>query len=111
MDKKGTLSFKAILILLIVFPMTLALVILSVICTQVSKANLENNIREELKVSAYSLREYYIYDLENGINLDNGFCEYDTEYIDRMCETGVDFTLFQEDVRFMTTIRSDVGLT
>ena len=110
MDKKGTLSFKAILILLIVVPMTLALVILSGICTQVSKANLEKNIREELKVSAYSLREYYIYDLENGINLDNGFCEYDTEYIDRMCETGVDFTLFQEDVRFMTTIRSDVGL-
>ena len=110
MDKKGTLGFKAVLILLLVIPMTTVLLILGFVSRMVATSSLEKNIREELRVAAYSLREYYIFDLINGINLDNGFCEYDTEFIDRMSQTGIDLTLFQDDVRFMTTIRNGVGL-
>ena len=110
MDKKGTMSFKAVLILLLIIPMTMVLLILGLISRKVATVSLEKNIKEELRVASYSLREYYIFDLINGLNLDNGFCEYDTEFIDRMAETGVDLTLFKDDVRFMTTIRDSVGL-
>ncbi|MBO4311105.1 MAG: cache domain-containing protein [Lachnospiraceae bacterium] len=110
MDKKGTLSFKAILILMMLVPMTLALLILGVASRAIAKSSLEKNVKEELRLASFALREYYIYDLENEVNLANGFCEYDTEYIDRMNETGIDFTLFENDVRFMTTIRNSAGV-
>ena len=110
MDKKGKLSFKLVLMLFVIIPVTVCIFVLGILSSKIAKANLEKNIREELRVSAYALREYYIYDLINQIDLENGFCEYDPDYIDTMNETGVDFTLFKEDIRFMTTIRNDVGL-
>ena len=110
MDKKGKLSFKLVLMLFVIIPVTVCIFVLGILSSKIAKANLEKNIREELMVSAYALREYYIYDLIHQIDLDDGFCEYDTDYIDTMNETGIDFTLFKEDIRFMTTIRSDVGL-
>ncbi len=109
MDKKSTLSLKAVLILLIIVPMTAVLVILGFACTKIANSNLEKNIKEELRLASFSLWEYYIYDLINGVNLEGDFCEYDTEFIDRMSDTGIDFTLFKDDVRFMTTIRDSSG--
>lgn len=110
MDKKGTFSFKAVLILLLVIPMTAVLIILGLVSRTIATVSLEKNIKEELRVASYSLREYYIFDIINGLNLDNGFCEYNTDYIDRMAKTGVDLTLFRDDVRYMTSIRNSVGL-
>ena len=89
MDKKGTFSFKAVLILLLVIPMTAVLIILGLVSRTIATVSLEKNIKEELRVASYSLREYYIFDIINGLNLDNGFCEYNTDYIDRMAKTGV----------------------
>ena len=108
MKTKG-IKLKWMLALFVIVPLTLSIVLLGFASTRIAKSHLEKNVKEELRLASYGLREYYIFDLINGINLDNGFCEYDTEYIDRMSETGIDFTLFKNDVRFMTTIKNDNG--
>lgn len=110
MEKTRGIKFKVLLVLFVVIPMTLSILILALESTRIAKKNFETNIREELKLASYSLREYYMYDLINNNDLVDGFCGYDHTYIDRMSESGVEFTLFKEDVRFMTTIRDKAGV-
>ncbi len=108
--KKG-LTLNLMLVLFALVPLTVSLLVLGFSTAEVMKKNIEDNIREELEVSAEGLREYYEYDLINGIDLDEetGFCQYETDYIDRMNQTGIDFTLFNKNIRFMTTIKDDAG--
>ncbi|MCR5848171.1 MAG: cache domain-containing protein [Lachnospiraceae bacterium] len=105
MGQKHFLNLKRMLILMALVPLTSSIVILGLISNKIAVNSLEKNIREELKLASTGLKEYYQYDLINENDLVNGFCEYDTDYIDRMAETGIDFTLFKDDVRFMTSIR------
>ena len=104
MKKSKGLTMNKTLLLFALIPLTTALIILSIVSGIIMTKNVEENIKEELLVSAKSLQEYYQYDLINGIDLVDGFCEYDTTYIDEMAKTGVDFTLFKDNIRFMTTI-------
>ena len=108
-EKKNWLTLNKTLVMFALIPMTVSLIVLSIAASVIMTANIEENIKEELNVAAKSLQEYYAYDLINGIDLVDGFCEYDTVYIDTMKETGIDFTLFKEDIRFMTTIKDSSG--
>ncbi len=108
-EKKKWLTLNKTLVMFALIPMTVSLVILAVAASIIMTARIEENIKEELDVAARSLQEYYVYDLINGIDLVDDFCEYDTTYIDTMSHTGVDFTLFRDDIRFMTTIRDASG--
>ena len=45
----------------------------------------------------------------NKNDLVDGFIRYDTAYIDSMRTTGVDLTLFRDNIRFMTTITDSNG--
>ena len=107
MDKK--ISLKVMLLLLALVPITVGAIIFVIASGSVMTKSIENNIKEELNVASASLREYYAYDLINDNDLVDGFLEYDTEYLDTMKETGIDFTIFKEDVRFMTTIKDSSG--
>ncbi len=109
MNQTKRMKMRTALMLYALIPMITALIAVSVIAASKMTKNIEENIKEELQVASKSLREYYEYDIINGNDLVDGFCEYDTDYIDRMKETGIDFTLFREDVRFMTTIRDESG--
>ncbi len=71
--------------------------------------NLKQSTKEELIVAAKALKEYYEYDILNDNDLVDGFIRYDTNYIDSMHSTGVDLTLFKENIRFMTTIKDNNG--
>ena len=107
---KKKLTLKTMLLLFAMIPLLSVALALTVLSSRMTVTNLEANTRDELKLAAASLREYYEYDIINGIDLVDGFCEYDTEYIDKMGDvTGVDFTLFKDDVRFMTTIKDNSG--
>ena len=98
------------LLLFAMVPLITAAIFLTIMEANMTVSNLESSIKDELKLASKSLREYYEYDIINGIDLVDGFCEYDTEYIDKMGEaTGVDFTLFKDNVRFMTTIKDGAG--
>lgn len=105
--KKFTL--KAVLIILALAPMTLAVISIALITSNVVARNLKQDTKEELIIAAKSLREYYEYDIVNGYDLVDGFIRYDTSYIDKMRAAGVDLTLFRENIRFMTTITDSNG--
>ena len=105
--KKFTL--KAVLIILALAPMTLAVISIALITSNVVVRNLKQDTKEELIIAAKALREYYEYDIVNGYDLVDGFIRYDTSYIDKMRSAGVDLTLFRENIRFMTTITDSNG--
>ena len=101
---------KVLLILLSIVPLTVGILILGISSTIVSTNNLEENIKDELRLAAKGLKEYYEFELINGSELEDGFIPYDVAYVDKMTsETGVVFTVFKDDVRFMTSIKDDNG--
>ncbi|MCR5338793.1 MAG: methyl-accepting chemotaxis protein [Lachnospiraceae bacterium] len=106
---KKKLTMRSMLMLSALIPLVTTFILLGIISAITMTNNIEDSIKEELHVASRSLQEYYQYDLINGTNLVDGFCEYNIDFLDSMHETGVDFTLFKEDVRFMTTIRDDAG--
>lgn len=103
--KKRELSLSAVFALFTLVPLVLAVVIIGAAISRVTVNSLEDNTREELRVAAKALREYYEYDIVHENDLVDGFIRYDTDYIDSMSETGVELTLFRNNIRFMTTIR------
>ena len=103
------LTLKKVLIILAVAPMTLAVLIIALITSNVVVRNLKQDTKEELILASKGLKEYYEYDIVNGYDLVDGFIRYDTSYIDRMKSAGVDLTLFKGNIRFMTTITDSNG--
>ena len=103
------LTLKKVLIILAVAPMTLAVLVIALITSNVVVQNLKQDTKEELILASKGLKEYYEYDIVNGYDLVDGFIRYDTSYIDRMKSAGVDLTLFKGNIRFMTTITDANG--
>lgn len=103
------LTLKKVLIILAVAPMTLAVLVIALITSNVVVRNLKQDTKEELILASKGLKEYYEYDIVNGYDLVDGFIRYDTSYIDRMKSAGVDLTLFKGNIRFMTTITDANG--
>lgn len=108
--KRYILNFKRLFVLFALIPLIVGIIILAVISVSSSVSSIEDNIKEELRLAAKGLKEYYEYDLVNDNDLVDGFCEYDyNEYLDKMATTGIDFTLFKQNIRFMTTIKKEDG--
>ena len=107
-EKRG-ISITSMLILFALVPLTVTAIILVVISSVNIVNSIKTNTREELEVASQALRDYYEYDIINNIDLVDGFCEYDTTYIDKIKNRGIDLTLFKENIRFMTTIKDDSG--
>ena len=106
-DRKFTL--KAVLVVLALLPMSLSVLAIALITSNVVVRNLKQDTKDELIIAAKALKEYYEYDIVNNNDLVDGFIRYDTTYIDRIKATGVDLTLFRENIRFMTTITDANG--
>ena len=107
--KKSKLNLAKTLVMFALIPLGVGLLTLGIISTNTMKNNLENNTKEELMVAAQGLREYYEYDLINNNDLEDGFVSYETDYVDRVAQTGIDLTLFKGDTRFMTSILDSTG--
>ncbi len=105
--KKATLNI--ILVLFTLLPMIITVTVLAFITSRITVDKLEANIREELEISSKGLLEYYQYDLLSEHDLVDGFIDYDTDYVDSMGQTGVDYTIFKENVRFVTNILDKNG--
>ena len=103
------LTLKAVLIMLALIPLTLAVIIIALVTSNIFVSNLRQSTKEELILASKALKEYYEYDIVNGYDLVDGFIRYDTSYIDSMRSAGVDLTLFRENIRFMTTITDSNG--
>lgn len=108
MNKKS-INLKSMLILFALVPLTVGLILLSIVSIKTTESNLESTILEELKLASQGLKQYYEYDLQT--NPVDEFVEYDpTEYIDKVnTNTGVQLTLFRDNIRFMTSLRNADG--
>ncbi len=107
--KKSKLNLAKTLIMFALIPLGVGLITLGIISARTMAKNLENNTKEELKVASQGLREYYEYDLINDNDLVDGFIEYETDYVDKIAQTGIDLTLFKDDTRFITSILDNTG--
>ena len=110
MQKKG-LNLRLMLILFALIPLVIGIIVLALVSINLMKTNLEETTFEELKVASQGLKSYYEYDLMNENDLVDGFLEYAPEdYIDVVYNnTGVNLTLFKDNVRFMTSLRNADG--
>ncbi len=99
------------LLMFTLIPIAILAIILEIVTTNIATTNLEDSTKNELRIATQGLREYYEYDLINDNDLVDGFIEYaPEEYIDRVHDrTGVDLTLFKDNVRFMTSLRNADG--
>ena len=111
MNSKRGINLRLLLILFALVPLTCGIVLLATVSLNIMKSNLETTTFEELKLASQGLKSYYEYDLINDVNLVDGFVEYNpTEYIDKVnTKTGVNLTLFKDNVRFMTSLRNEDG--
>jgi len=107
--KRYILNFKRLLILFAIVPLFIGNSALSVISISSSVRSTVENLKDELKLAATGLKEYYDYDLVNNNDLVDGFLEHNTDYLDKMAATGIDFTIFKGKQRFMTTIKDENG--
>ena len=109
MEAKKKISVRLMLILFALVPLFISSVTLSVVVANIQIQNLEDQTKEELRLAAKTLKEYYEYDLKESIDIENGFLEYDTSYIDEVSTIGVDLTIFRDNIRYMTTIKDENG--
>ena len=109
--KRSGLNLKATLIYLALVPLTVGLIILGIVSYNILKSTIDDDIMEELTIASSGLREYYEYNLMNDYNLTDGFLTYaPEEYIDKIAgSTGIDLTIFNNNIRFMTSIIGSDG--
>lgn len=106
MKGKRQFSIRIMLIAIELVPLIMAVSIIAVIASRIVTGNLKENTKEELIVASRALKEYY----ENAVkNSEGNFPAYDTAYIDAMKTTGVDLTVFKNNIRFMTSILNAEG--
>ncbi len=105
------LNMKKTLIMFALIPLSIGLIVFGIIAARILVQNVEETIKEELQIATGGLKQWYEYDLinENDLDPETGFIYYDTSMIDTMKTWGVDYTVFQDDTRFMTTIKDDTG--
>lgn len=108
--EKKKMSIRLMLVLFALVPLLVSSIILSLVVANIQVNNLEEQTMEELKLASKTLREYYEYDLNNNVDLDeDAWLEYDSSYIDAVSTIGVDLTIFKDNIRFATTIKDDSG--
>ena len=107
--KRKSINLKSMLILFALVPLTIGLILLSIVSINKTKTSLEDTTLEELKLASQGLKQYYEYNLQHAPV--DGFVEYDpTEYIDKVnSNTGIQLTLFKDNIRFMTSLRNENG--
>ncbi len=109
MKQKKTIKLNTALVLLSLVPVVVTAIALAIVTSGITVNKLEGNVQEELRISARGLQEFYQYDLDNELDLVDGFLHYETDYVDTMGQDGVDYTIFKGNVRFVTNIKDKNG--
>ena len=106
MNRKKGISIYLMQILIALVPLAIGAVILTVMAVIQLNSNMEEGAYERLEVAAIGAANYFEYDIQNGIIAqdDDSF-----KYVDSFKGNEVDITIFQNDVRFITSIRNADG--
>ncbi len=96
---KKKIGFMMVITLLGLIPLLVVAICLCLVSVKKMSDNLEESVYDRLGIAADGVNQYFRWDL---INL--GEVGYDTEYIDRFKDDGIELTLFLGDTRYITSI-------
>ncbi len=102
--KNGKIRLSLTLVLIGFVPLIVAGVILCISSGINISTHLEEDIFTKLKTATEGLYKYYEYDL-----LNDGYIEYEHDYVDMYKDEGVELTVFQGDTRLMTSALNAQG--
>lgn len=106
--KKKGLSAQLCCLLLGIVPMLIAVVVIAVFASVKLEEEISSGIKNELKVAAEQVKEYFAYDIEN--NGDVNYEEYaDHAYIESLLCDEIELTLFKDNKRLLTSIKKADG--
>ena len=103
-NKKTFFNLNFMLMLFAFIPLITASLVLTVYSAINTKAELERETKKTLMIAAESLHEYYALDYN-----EDGEFTYDHEFVDQFLTYDLALTVFQEDVRFLTSLKDDQG--
>ncbi|MDO5154542.1 MAG: methyl-accepting chemotaxis protein [Eubacteriales bacterium] len=107
-EKNKGISLLGTLLLMGAVPLTCAAIIMIVVAAFSIKKEVEQETFEKLQIAAESVDQYFIYDV-----IANGAIDYeeyaDHEFIECMKSENVDLTLFEDNTRFLTSLKNEDG--
>lgn len=104
MNTRKRLNLFTTLLLIGLVPMIVIAIVLSVISVQRIGSITKNETMDRLKVAAHNLENYYREDMAQGTKIDDSH-----DYVDSLLEDDIVLTLFKEDTRYITSIKSEDG--
>ncbi len=104
------ISMRTILLMYALAPLTLVVILLFIITSWIMIYDLEDNMKEEVRIASLGLVEHYQAELLED-EQSAGFSEYDSLYIDSMNNTGIDFAVYKGNVCIISTIDGTKGYT
>lgn len=106
--KQGGISFVLMYLMTGIVPLLISTIILGIYCMNIANDKVREGEVEKLEASAYQVAEYFAYDV-----IANGEVDYeeyaDHEYIESLQKMDIELTLFQNDIRFMSSLKNTDG--
>lgn len=108
MEKKKGISLLGTLLLMGALPLICAAIVMTVVAAFSIKEEVEEETYEKLRIAAESVDQYFIYDV-----IANGEVDYeeyaDHEFMECMKSEDVELTLFQDNIRVLTSLKNGDG--
>lgn len=102
--KSMKLKFVTVLLLFALVPVLFAVILSVTIAATELKSNMEEDASKKLKVAAENLASYYEWDI-----IELGAPTYEHDYVDSLKGDGIELTVFENDVRYMTSLLNADG--
>lgn len=106
MNQRKGISIYLMEILFALVPLLIGAIVLTIAAVSQLNSNLVEGAYERLEVAAIGAANYFEYDIQNGIIAQD---DASFKYVDSFKENEVDITIFQNDVRYITSIRNADG--
>lgn len=106
--KNKKISFKALYVTAGVLPMLISAIIIAIFSMRLVNKEVQEGEYEKLESTARNLAEYFAYDVRENGSVD--YDEYsDHVYVNSLLDMDIEQTLFQDDVRFLTSLKKEDG--
>ena len=102
------ISMRAMLLMYALFPLMLVVVILFLVTSYIMIYDLEDNMKDEVRIASIGLMEHYQSEMLEDEQT-AGVSDYNAYYLDSMKDTGVDYSVYKWNQCIMTTIEGTKG--
>ncbi len=108
MKKAGGMKFNLFFLLSAAIPSFISILVIAIVAVHSISNELKGYIYDQLHVASTQVNEYFVYDVKA-----NGFVDYDEyadhDYMESLKKQEIELTLFQDDTRFLTSIKKEDG--